>query len=151
MANKSRVEQIINWLMEQNLGQKYNKPGVYSISIAGKLVYIGKSLNMLERIANHIAHIEYPQKTHKYQILNQAKQEGYEIQFDVVYYSQQEDKSEIEKEIGNEEGRLIRQYRPALNYQIPKEEDYTHFTVNRRAKWVTLKEILNLKPEGFYF
>lgn len=151
MANKSRVEQIINWLMEQNLGQKYNKPGVYSISIAGKLVYIGKSLNMLERIANHIAHIEYPQKTHKYQILNQAKQEGYEVQFDVVYYSQQEDKSEIEKEIGNEEGRLIRKFMPALNYQIPKEEDYTHFTVNRRAKWVTLKEILNLKPEGFFF
>lgn len=151
MANKSRVEQIINWLMEQNLGQKYNHPGVYSISIAGKLVYIGKSTNMLERIANHLAHIEFPQKTHKYQILAEARQRGYDVQFDVIYYSQKKSLKDIELDIGEEEGRLIRKYRPALNYQIPKEEDYTKYTVNRMAKYITLERILNLEPEGFYF
>lgn len=150
MATLKRVEEIEEWLLEQDLGDKYSHPGLYCIKIAGVLVYIGKSLNMLQRIANHIAHIESPEKTHKYQILNEARNRGYSVEFDVLYYSQaQADK--IEQDIGEEEGRLIRQYRPALNYQIPKEGDYTKYTVNRRAKKVSLDEILGLQPQGFYF
>lgn len=151
MATLKRVEEIEKWLLNQGLGDKYNHPGLYCIKIQDKLVYIGKSLNMLERIANHLAHIEFPQKTHKYQILAEARQRGYDVQFDVMYYSQKKNLKDIELDIGNEEGRLIRKYRPALNYQIPKEGDYTKYTVNRMAKYITLERILNLEPEGFFF
>ena len=151
MATLKRVEEIEKWLLNQGLGDKYNHPGLYCIKIQDKLVYIGKSLNMLERIANHLAHIEFPQKTHKYQILAEARQRGYDVQFDVLYYSQKKNLKDIELDIGNEEGRLIRKYRPALNYQIPKEGDYTKYTVNRMAKYITLERILNLEPEGFFF
>ena len=151
MATLKRVEEIEKWLLNQGLGDKYNHPGLYCIKIAGKLVYIGKSLNMLERIANHLAHIEFPQKTHKYQILAEARQRGYDVEFDVLYYSQKQGLKDIELDIGEEEGRLIRKYKPALNYQIPKEGDFTHYTVNRMAKYITLERILGLEPEGFIF
>jgi hypothetical protein len=35
---------------------------------------------------------------------------------------------------------------PILNYQIPKAEDYHKFNVNKKAKWVSLEEILDPKP-----
>ena len=66
-----------------------------------------------------------------------------------MYYSETE--GDIEDDIGRAEGRLIRKYRPPLNYQIPKEDNYHSFTVNRRAKWVTLEEILGRDPDGFNF
>ena len=146
----SRQEEIKNWMVDQGLGDKYNHPGLYCIKIAGKLVYIGKSLNMLDRISSHIVHIEYPQKSHKYQILHQAREKGYDVEFDVIYYSKAGWET-VEQDIGENEGRLIRYFRPALNYQIPKEGDYTHYTVNKRAKYVSLEEILELEPEGFIF
>ena len=151
MATPERVEALIKYLEEQTLGEKYHHPGIYSISIDGHLVYIGKSLDMLVRIANHMACIENPEKTHKYEVLHQAQQRGLKIQFDTMYYSQETEEEDIKKDIGYEDGRLIREYKPALNYQIPKEEDYTHFTVNKRAKIVSLDEILGVLPRGFYF
>lgn len=145
MATKERAEFILKQLEQQGLQDKYQRPGIYSISIAGRLVYIGKSLDMLTRIASHIAEIESPQKQHKYQVLAKAKEQGYSIDFDVMYYSETED------DTGRAEARLIRKYRPPLNYQIPKEDNYHSFTVNRRAKWVTLEEILGSQPTGFNF
>lgn len=142
MATPERVEALIKQLEEQNLGDKYHHPGIYSISIDGHLVYIGKSLDMLVRIANHMACIENPEKCHKYIILNQAYQKNLKIQFDVAYYSYGKTEEEIKQDIGKEESRLIRRFKPALNYQIPREEDYTHFSVNKRAKIVSLEEIL---------
>ena len=145
MASKERTESILKWLEQQGLQHKYHRPGIYSISIAGRLVYIGKSLDMLTRVAQHMAEIEFPQKQHKYQILAKAREQGYSIDFDVMCYGETED------DIGRAEARLIRKYRPLLNYQIPKEDNYHSFTVNRRAKWVTLEEILGRDPDGFNF
>lgn len=65
----SRVEEIVEYLKEQGLERKYDAPGLYCIKINNKIVYVGKSLNMLNRIANHLFRIEQPQNTHKYQIL----------------------------------------------------------------------------------
>lgn len=149
MANKERTESILKWLEQQGLQRKYHHPGIYSISIAGRLVYIGKSLDMLTRVAQHMAEIEFPKEQHKYQVLARAREQGYSIDFDVMYYSETE--GDIEDDIGRAEGRLIRKYRPPLNYQVPKEDNYHSFTVNRRAKWVTLEEILGRDPDGFNF
>jgi hypothetical protein len=37
--------------------RKYKHPGIYCIKINGDIVYVGKSLDMLERLAGHILHI----------------------------------------------------------------------------------------------
>ena len=40
-----------NWLKSKGLAAKYEHAGIYCIKIDGKIVYIGKSANMLRRIA----------------------------------------------------------------------------------------------------
>ena len=44
--------------------------------------------------------------------------------------------------------RSIRQYLPVLNYQIPKEENYKSFTVNKEANTITLDQIM--EKEDYY-
>jgi excinuclease UvrABC nuclease subunit len=58
MIKGSREEEIYNELLSFGIGDKYSKPGVYSISIGERLVYVGKARDMLVRIANHIKEIE---------------------------------------------------------------------------------------------
>ena len=113
--------------------QKYDKSGIYSISINEKLVYIGKSKNMLRRVAEHMTQIVKGKESHKYSILHQARERGYTIQFDVLEYCH-------EWELDMAEGEYIRKYRPPLNYQIPKRNG--GYVIQRKAKWITLKEIM---------
>ncbi len=138
MVEGSREEEIYNQLKEMGLEQKYSKPGIYKISINDRLVYIGKARDMLVRIANHLTQIEQNTKSNKYRVLRQAQTAGYKITFDVLYYASLLD---VDIEIGQKEGELIRQYLPPLNYQIPKEEDYSKYTVNKSAKYITLEQI----------
>ena len=49
---------------------------------------------------------------------------------------------EMFDEIGEKEGWYIRQYLPLLNTQIPREDDWHRFTVNKSAEAVTLQDIL---------
>lgn len=125
---------IYNELVEMGLREKYEKFGVYSISIDDILVYVGKSENMLVRIATHIDEIEKnAPRCNKYKVLKEAKQKGHKINFDVLYTGY---------DIGAQEGKWIRELRPPLNYQIPKEENYRSYTRNERAQTITLDEIL---------
>lgn len=117
---------------------KYDRPGIYSISINNILVYIGKSQNMLNRLASHIVNIDI-EKGHKYQIFRQAQERGIPIAFGVLYYANSQD---TEEELGYQEGRYIREYLPFLNTQIPKEEDWHRWTTNWSANSISLDEIL---------
>ena len=45
-------------LRRKGLTEKYDCAGVYCIKLNGEIVYIGKSLNMLERIAAHYVGIK---------------------------------------------------------------------------------------------
>lgn len=137
-----RVTEIYNQLLSSGLGEKYSRAGIYSISIGERLVYIGKAKDMLVRIANHINEMESNQKSNKYKVLRQARQQGHQINFDVVYYSPCLLEEDILEDIGNKEGEYIRQLRPCLNYQIPKAANYRQFTVNRQAKYIQLHEII---------
>lgn len=122
------------------LREKYEKYGVYSISIDDVLVYVGKSENMLVRIATHIDEIERSQpRCNKYKVLKEAKQRGYKINFDVLYAG---------GDIGVQEGKWIRELRPPLNYQIPKEENCRNYTRNETARTITLDEILRGKENA---
>lgn len=133
------------WIVSQdaNIEEKYDRAGVYSISIGDKLVYIGKSENMLKRITEHVMEIgrETP-KEHKYKILKEAKENDLRIKFDVLYYAKNWHWLYIIEEIGEKEGELIRVNLPPLNFQIPREDDYKRFTINRSALTITLNELL---------
>ena len=101
---------------------------------------------MLHRLASHILEIEYHRpQAYKYKILHEALESGYRIQFDVMYYSTCLLEEDIIEDIGAEEGRLIREYRPVLNYQIPKVGDWRHYTINKAAKQVRLTDIVKEK------
>lgn len=95
---------------------------------------------MLERIASHYVGIRQGSEL-KYRILWEAREKlDCPIQFDVLYYAQKTEKDDIIEEIGQREGELIRQYRPLLNTQIPKAEDWRKWDV----KPINAEEVLKL-------
>lgn len=142
MAQNSTVlEKQIQILRDQGLAEKYERAGIYSISIDDKLVYVGKSLNMLCRVAQHLLAIQ-SESSHKYSILREATENNHIIKFDVMYYTKRKREEAIKKDIGQREGYLIRKHKPALNYQVPRKDDWHSYTVNKKAKTITLQEIL---------
>lgn len=58
-------------LRRKGLTEKYDCAGVYCIKLNGEIVYIGKSLNMLERIAAHYVGIKKGSEL-KYRILSEV-------------------------------------------------------------------------------
>lgn len=126
MANYA--ENMYNWLKQRGLAAKYEFAGIYCIKVDDKIVYIGKSGNMLRRIAQHYAGIQR-QTEKKYAVLAEARRRGHNINFDVLYYAQSTRYADKLAEIGQKEGEFIRKYQPILNTQIPKEEDWKHFEV----------------------
>lgn len=122
---------------------KYNKPGIYCIKVRGQIVYIGKSLNMLTRLAQHIFEIDkINQKSHKYQVLHQIKDMGENIQFDVLKKCYGKTTTELYDALGDAEAWFIRKHRPALNYQLPHIGNYESYDVNVDAQRVTAYELL---------
>lgn len=116
--------------------EKYNHPGIYSISINDNLAYIGKSRNMAIRIANHVQEIENNKKSNKYIQLRRAKKAGCRISFDVLEILDLDDEL-----ISKEEAKLIRQFYPPLNMQVPLIDNPRFFEYNKRAKTVKFEEI----------
>lgn len=96
---------------------------------------------MLERIAAHFVGIKTGSER-KYRILAEAQRKGHTIRFDVLYNAKATKPEELLEEIGQMEGELIRQYHPLLNTQIPKEEDWRKWEVNRVDAGEVLKLLL---------
>lgn len=123
-VNKQYVDNVSEMFRRKGLADKYEHPGIYCIKLKGEIVYIGKSQNMLERVAAHYVGINTG-AAKKYKIIWDVAQElNCAIEFDVLYYAKGIDKEEIAEEIGQKEGELIRQYLPPLNTQIPKESNW---------------------------
>ena len=95
---------------------------------------------MLERVAHHYVGIKRGSER-KYRILAEAQRKGQIIGFDVLYYAKREKMKDIENEIGEKEGEFIRNHRPILNTQIPKEEDWHRWEVAE----VDAREVLKLR------
>lgn len=129
---------MYNWLKQRGLAAKYEFAGIYCIKVDETIVYIGKSGNMLRRIAQHYAGIQR-QTEKKYAVLAEARRRGHNIGFDVLYYAQSTRYADKLTEIGEKEGEYIRKYQPILNTQIPKEDDWHKFD-NRK---IDVKSILN--------
>ena len=127
-----------------DIKEKYRGAGIYSIKIDDILVYIGKSQDLLERVAEHIAEIQNidQHSSNKYKVIAQAQRMGHKVSFDILYYSPFTSGNEMLDDIGFNEGKYIREYLPFLNIQIPNENDYKKYTYNKRAKYITLDSIL---------
>lgn len=141
-------EQVYNNLsQDRSKLDKYGHQGIYiiSITIGGekKILYIGKSQNMLKRLSAHIAHIRYPYMkesySNKYNVLRDLIDMGITIQFDVI----QPGVIDQDMDLSQREGYWIRHYMPVLNYQIPKENG-KGYTINKKANTITIQEILNV-------
>ena len=78
----------------------------------------------------------------KYRILAEASRKKHQISFDVLYCAKASGYKAIEEEIGRKEGEYIRQYKPILNTQIPKEDDWHKFDVNTLDAREILKSVL---------
>lgn len=79
-------ENTVAWMERKGLANKYRHAGIYCIKIDADIVYIGKSANMLRRIAEHYVGIKTGSEK-KYRILAEARRRGHPITFDVLYYS----------------------------------------------------------------
>ena len=75
-----------NWLKRKGLAAKYEFAGIYCIKIDDEIVYVGKSGNMLRRIAEHYVGIKTGSEK-KYRIIAEAQRKGHPITFDVLYYA----------------------------------------------------------------
>lgn len=114
------------WMKRQGLEDKYGYAGIYCIKIDDSIVYIGKSMDMLRRMAQHYVGIRKGSEK-KYRIMAEAKRKGHRVNFDVLYYAKSRSRVDKMVEIGEKEGEYIRQYQPILNTQIPKEEDWHQY------------------------
>jgi excinuclease UvrABC nuclease subunit len=45
------VDNVYAMLQRRGLSQKYEYPGIYCIKVNHNVVYVGKSINMLKRVA----------------------------------------------------------------------------------------------------
>ena len=67
----------------------------------------------------------------KYRIISEAERKGHPITFDVLYYAKSRRDADKLAEIGEKEGEFIRKYKPILNTQIPKAEDWNRWDINK--------------------
>lgn len=128
--NNRYVQNMCSWLKRHGFAPKYDHAGIYCIKLNDQIVYIGKSHNMLKRVAQHYVGIKYGTEA-KYRVLDKVSNPFRAIQFDVLYDAKEWQYDAITEEIGQKEGEYIRQYLPVLNTQIPKEEDWRKFEVRK--------------------
>ena len=109
----------------QKVIDKYHKAGIYCIHIDNKILYVGKSVNMHERLKQHIKAIKNPEgQTRKYQLLNDIIASGNSISFDVLYYSKKKRRDAVNRELKEREAYYINYYLPPLNKQIPEHPKF---------------------------
>lgn len=95
---------------------KYYKSGIYCICIEDKILYIGRSKCMYDRIQQHLKAILNSDE-YKYEMLYDLVRKNYPITFDVIEYAEEADLAE-------REAYWINYYLPPLNTQIPKHNDF---------------------------
>ena len=130
---------MYNWLKRKGYAPKYEYAGIYCIKVDNTIVYVGKSRNMLKRVAQHYVGIRLENEK-KYRILAELKRKGHCIGFDVLYYAQAHQYKKVSAEIGQKEGEYIRQLQPLLNTQIPTEENWKNWEVQP----VDAKKVLSM-------
>ena len=140
-GTNSYVENMRQWLIRRGFKPKYDHAGIYCIKLDNQIVYIGKSTNMLYRVAEHYVGIQTGSET-KYRILAEAARKNHSITFDVLYDASSFGREQIQEEIGNMEGEYIRKYRPVLNTQSPKADNWRSYDVVQVDARKVLQQLL---------
>ena len=140
-GTNSYVENMRQWLIRRGFKPKFDHAGIYCIKLDNQIVYIGKSTNMLYRVAEHYVGIQTGSET-KYRILAEAARKNHSITFDVLYDASSFGREQLQEEIGNMEGEYIRKYRPVLNTQIPKADNWRSYDVVQVDVRKVLKQLL---------
>lgn len=96
---------------------KWKKSGIYAIMVDNKVLYIGQSVNMWDRIHQHMSYILKPHREKKYQLFHIFNLYGKKIEFEVLEYVNP-------KELDEREAYYINHYLPPLNRNIPKHKDF---------------------------
>ncbi len=144
---QEQKEEVRQQLLQSD--QDLVKPGIYSLCLLDKIVYIGKSRELANRLAEHYLNIfQYSTKCTKYILLKEAvKAYGSSaITYKILYYSPKEEQSEIDDDIGFKEAEFINQYQPVLNTQYPKLDNY-HSYKYRNIKNLTLTDLFQTPEE----
>ena len=142
MPKRTYLENMYLKLKKQGYPPKYERPGIYCITIDGKYAYIGKSKNILYRMAQHYVNINIS-KEKKYQILAEARRRGHQVRTIVLYEAKARAGKELDEELGEKEGEFIRKYMPPLNTQIPKAENWRSYN-EKQIDTATLEQILSM-------
>lgn len=135
---EERTAANILTIVNKGYKDKYDHYGIYCIKVDGKIVYVGKSRNMLKRIAQHMTDIEYNEDKNMYVVLRELKID-HSISFDTLLVTKEDD-----DEMGFAEARAIRHYQPCLNIQYPKLDNYHSFEYRRLAKHITAEQVLKI-------
>lgn len=130
-----QVAANISAIVAAGAKDKYDHYGIYCITVDKKIVYVGKSRNMLKRIAQHMYEIEYNNKKNMYKVLKQLKS-THQIGFDVLTVTDEDD-----KQLGRAEAYAIHHHNPCLNIQHPHLDDYMKYDYDKRAKNISAKEV----------
>ncbi len=101
---------------------------------------------MLRRVAEHYVGIK-TQSEKKYRILVEIQRKGYSVDFDVLYDAKSTRYGAITQEIGEQEGAYIRKYRPPLNTQIPKAENWRKWDTVEIDPQSVISLLLDDKPQ----
>lgn len=140
---ESAVAANLSTIVEAGAKEKYDHYGVYCIKVYGVIVYVGKSRNMLKRVAQHMAEIEMNHDKNMYNVLRKLKENGASISFDVLRVIGERGINEElwDDEMGKSEAVLISSYRPCLNIQYPHLDDYHKYDYEPKAKTITAEEV----------
>lgn len=144
---KEQKEEVRQELISSD--QDLVKPGIYALCLLDKVVYIGKSRELANRLAEHQLNIfQYNTKCKKYLLLKEAVQVfgSAAITYKILYYSPKEEQSEIDDDIGFKEAEFINQYQPILNTQYPKLDNYHSYTY-KNIKTLTLTDLFQTPEE----
>ena len=127
-----------------------NCPGVYTLKALDKIVYVGKSKNLKDRLLQHMFHIEYyndwdipSEKVKKYELLAEIKDKHIEIVPSVIFTAYNDAYCSTDSQIGRMEAYYIRKYQPYLNTQIPELFNYFKYTYNNYVDTIRKDEFYN--------
>ena len=134
-------DRVYAWLKREGWDKQFEHPGIYEIRINDQTVYVGKSKNMLRRLAQHWVGLRTGSER-KYRILAEAKRHNQIVTFGVLHYATEQKPKRLEDELGEKEGEFIRELKPVLNTQIPKADNWHSYEINETASTITLSEIL---------
>lgn len=133
---EQQVAANISTIVAAGAKEKYDCYGIYCIKVDNKIVYVGKSRNMLKRVAQHMAEIDYNEDKNMYRVLRELRS-SHSLSFDVLC----ETTDGNDDEMGYAEAYAIKHHQPCLNIQFPHLDDYHKYDYRRLAKHITAKEV----------